>query len=221
MPSSACCCFSWMFSLADARVPRGAGVRRSRRFGGSAFGEGKQARIGPIWDGGYGNETDADYLLEEEQPHLQALVNLKTLEGDWILNKAKSEPLDPLLSVMDICWHPALPTRCDPPECTEYNISMMRQTFTPVRMGQPMYAVIPLDGSVVRVPSPAGGTARARCLSLEPGQLAVLWARPAHVGAHCLQDTWTLLSPDRAARTLEYCGTVITLEYVRIGTLSR
>ncbi|CAE7343470.1 unnamed protein product [Symbiodinium necroappetens] len=152
MPSSACCCFSWMFSLADARVSHGAGVRRPRRFGGSAFGEGKQARIEPIWDGGYGNETDADYLLEEEQPHLQALVNLKTLEGDWILNKAKSEPLDPLLSVMDICWHPALPTRCDPPECTEYSISMMRQTFTPVRMGQPMYAVIPLDGSVVRQP---------------------------------------------------------------------
>ncbi|CAE7336795.1 unnamed protein product [Symbiodinium natans] len=190
------------------------GVRRPRRFSGTAFHEGAKSCAERTWDGLFADEAKSP-PDEDEQPHVAALMNLRTLEGDWVLNKGKSELLDPLLLVMDISWHPALPTRCDPPEYTEYRISVTRHFFTPVHMGHPLYSVIPLDGSVVKVPSPAGGTAQVRCLTRSPKQVVVLWARPSHVGGNCMQDTWILLDSDRATRRLEYRGTCITLEYVR------
>eukprot|EP00931_Biecheleriopsis_adriatica_P077091 TRINITY_DN50712_c0_g1_i1.p1 TRINITY_DN50712_c0_g1~~TRINITY_DN50712_c0_g1_i1.p1 ORF type:complete len:191 (+),score=29.44 TRINITY_DN50712_c0_g1_i1:41-574(+) len=105
------------------------GRKRSRSFSGQDELELQGAKI-------------ADF---DDQPDIIPLSHSSTLEGRWSLHKEKSDSYDALLKVLGVCWHPALLTRCHTPE---YEIGLSQSSFTAFDMGKPMYAVIPLDGSL-------------------------------------------------------------------------
>merc|ERR1712187_416829 len=77
-----------------------------------------------------------------------------SLDGNWIFQRDGSDPYDALLSELGVDWHPALLTRTQTPQ---YIIDFNESTFRAMHRDQPMYAEIPLNGTVCKVPSPVGG----------------------------------------------------------------